>query len=79
MDAGSRTENFLADAAGPETLTSEELLRLLDSAVGALVRLVHTPMSVGFACTSMVGLLLRDVVRTRDEVEGLMAELLASE
>ena len=66
-----KLETFrLADAAGPEAFTFEELLRLLAEAVGARVRLVHTPPSIGFALTQLVGLLLRDVVLIRDEVDG---------
>ena len=78
VDAGCRSENLVVDAAGPETFTFEELVRLLAKAVGARVRLVHTPPSLGFAMTRLVGLLLRDVVLTRDEVDGLMAGLLTS-
>ena len=62
VDAGSSLDRFVADAAGPEIFTFEELLRLLASSVGARVRLVHTPPSLGFAMTRLVGLLLRDVV-----------------
>ena len=58
--------------------TFAELLRLLASAVGARVLLVHRPSALGFALTRLVGLLLRDVVLTRDEVGGLMAGLLMS-
>ena len=76
--AGADRSNLVADAAGPETFSFEELLRLLASAVGARVRLVHTPAPVGLALTRLVGLLLRDVVLTRDEVDGLMAGLLTS-
>ena len=47
--------------------------------MGARVRLVHTPASPGFALTRLVGLLLRDVVLSRDEVDGLMAGLLTSD
>ena len=54
------------------------MLSLLASAVGARVRMVHPPPSLGFALTRLVGLLLRDVVLTRDEVDGLMAGLLTS-
>ena len=78
VEAGSRTDSFVADSAGPETFTFEELLRLLALAVGARVRLVCTPSSLGFALTKLVGLFLRDVGLTRDEVDGLMAGLLAS-
>ena len=76
VDAGALRESFVADAAGPETFTFEELLLLLAEAVGASVRMVYTPPSLGFALTRLVGLLLRDVVLTRDEVDGLMAGLL---
>jgi len=78
VEAGSCADSFVADAAGPETFTFEELLRLLASAVGARVRLITTPPSLGFALTRLVGLLLRDVGLTRDEVDGLMGGLLSS-
>ena len=79
VDAGSGRDTFVADAAGPETFTFEELLRLLALAVGSCVRLLHTPPPLGFALTRVVGLLLRDLVLTRDEVDGLMAGLLTSD
>ena len=76
--AGAQGDNFIADNAGPERFTFEELLHLLASAVGARAKLVHTPPSLGFAMTTLVGLLLRDVLLTRDEVDGLTAGLLTS-
>ena len=78
VEAGSENNSFVADAAGPETFTFEELLRLLAEAVGARVRLVRTPPTVGFGLTKLVGLFLRDVGLTRDEIDGLMAGLLNS-
>ena len=79
VEAGSGCDSFVADAAGPETFSFEEVLRLLASAVGSRGRLVYTPPSLGLALTKLVGLLLRDVVLTRDEVDGLMAGLLTSD
>ena len=79
LAAGFRTDSFVADAAGPDTFTFEELLRVLASAVNARVWLIRTPPSMGFALTRLVGLLLGDVVLTRDEVDGLMAGLLISD
>ena len=55
-----RTERFVADAAGPEMFTFEELLRLLASAVGAGVALAHTPSAVGYALSRLAGLFLRE-------------------
>ena len=60
LAAGSQSKNTVADAAGPDTFTFEELLRLLAKAVNARVRLVHTSPSLGFALTRLVGLLLRE-------------------
>lgn len=76
--AASRPGNSVADAAGPETFSFEELLRLLASAMGVRCRLVHTPPSLGLMLTQMVGLMKRDIVLTRDEVVGLMTGLLKS-
>ena len=69
--SGSLSENTVADAAGPDTFTFEELLRLLAKAVGSRVRLVQTHPTVAYSTTKLVGLLLRDVALTRDEVNGV--------
>ena len=78
VDAGSRGENIVADAAGPETFSFKELLRLLASAMGVRARLVHAPPPLGLALTQLVGRVKGDLALTRDEVEGLMAGLLTS-
>ena len=77
--AASQAGNSVSDAAGPETLSFEALLRLIASSMGAPCRLVHTPPSLGLTLTRLVGLIMRDVVLTRDEVDGLMDGLLTSD
>ena len=77
--AGCQSENVIAEAAGPQTFTFEELLPLLASGVPARVRQVHTMASLGFAFSRLVDMMLRDVVLSRDEVDGLMAGLLTSD
>ena len=79
VSAASQTGNSVTDAAGPETLSFEALLRLIASSMGVPCRLVHTPPSLGLTLTRLVGLTMRDVVLTRDEVDGLMAGLLTSD
>ena len=76
--AASHSGNTVADSAGPETMSFADLLRLLASAMGVRCRLVHTPPFLGLTLTQMVGMMKRDVVLTRDEVDGLMAGLLTS-
>ena len=68
VEAGSQSENSVADAAGPDTFSFEALLRQLASAVGVRRRFLHAPPSVALALTGLVGQLMRDVALTRDEV-----------
>jgi uncharacterized protein YbjT (DUF2867 family) len=66
------------DAAGPETYTFDELVRLVGAAVGRRRRLVHTSPRVALALGKAIGTARRDVVLTVDEAEGLSANLLVS-
>ena len=67
------------DAVGPETLTFNQMLHMVREAVGSRGRLVHTPVAMAYWMSKPAGWLLRDVVITRDEIEGLTAGLLVSE
>ncbi|MCY3802704.1 MAG: NAD(P)H-binding protein [Chloroflexi bacterium] len=78
VELGARNDNVALDAVGPETFTFEELVRLLARRVGTRVWLMHLPPSLTFLASQMAGLLVRDVVLTKDEVDGLMAGLLVS-
>ena len=79
VEAGSQSESSVADAAGPDTLSFEALLRLLASSMGVRRWFLHTPPRVGLALTGLVGLLMRDMALTHDEVVGLMDGLLTSD
>jgi uncharacterized protein YbjT (DUF2867 family) len=78
VEAGLADENVEVDAAGPETLTFESLARLVRRAVGARARLVHVPPRLALAASRVVGWARRDVILTREELDGLMASLLTS-
>ena len=78
--SASREEgNREIDAIGPETYTFEDLVRLIADAVGSKARPMRLPPRLAFVLTGLVGYLVRDVVLTRDEIEGLMAGLLVSQ
>ena len=63
-----QSESSVADAAGPDTFSFEALLRLLASLNGR-PNVVPTHASArGLALTGLVGLLMRDMALTRDEV-----------
>ena len=79
VGAARKSDNTVMDAAGPETYTFEEMVRLIASRIGGRARLVHVSPGLAFPLTRLVGYLVRDVVLTREEVQGLMAGLLVSE
>jgi NADH dehydrogenase len=72
-------ENRVVDAVGPETFTYRELVREIADAMGVRCRIIPVPPSLGHLAGWMLGKLLRDVVITRDEIEGLMQGLLCTE
>jgi uncharacterized protein YbjT (DUF2867 family) len=78
VDAGGRGDNFVLDAVGPEIFTFDELVRLIAIAVGSAARIVHAPPSVSLWIARLVGPLVGDVLLTRDELVGLMSDLLVS-
>jgi len=76
--AGKGTENIVQDAVGPEIYSFNELIFLIAQAVGRRVRLLHVPPWLAHGCTRILGRLVHDVMLTREEIDGLMADLLAS-
>ena len=74
--AGSRSP--VVDAAGPDTLTFAELVQAVRDAVGSRARIVRTSPALALGLTWLAGLLLRDIVLTRDELRGLEDSLLVS-
>ena len=78
VQAAQERENLTIDAVGPETYTFEEMVRLIADQIGASAWVVHLRPSTAHIVTRLVGYLVRDVVLTRDEIEGLMAGLLVS-
>ena len=78
VHAAREPGNLTVDAAGPDTLSFEALVRLVAAATGSRARLVHTPPGLALALVTLAGRLLRDVVLTREELDGLRASLLVS-
>lgn len=78
VEAGALDRNVITDVAGPEIFTFEGLVRTLRDAMGLRTPLVHVAPTVAIAATRVVSLAIHDIVLTRAEVRGLMAELLVS-
>ncbi len=68
----------IVDAAGPETMSFDALVRAIRGAVGARSPILHLPPAVISAASRALGLLVHDIVLTPEEIGGLTAGLLIS-
>ena len=76
IDAARRDGNVMTDAFGPETLTFRELVETIAHAVGSRAPIVPIPPALAVLAARAIGAALGDVTLTRDELSGLMANLL---
>jgi uncharacterized protein YbjT (DUF2867 family) len=79
VDAAFRDESAVVDAVGPETYTFDELLGLLKRTLNSRTRIMHLPPRLTLALSRIIGVFLRDVLLTADEVAGLSSDLLVTE
>jgi uncharacterized protein YbjT (DUF2867 family) len=68
----------IMDAAGPDTMSFEELVRATRDALGRRTPILHAPPAAMAALARTLGLVVRDVVLTADEIRGLTSGLLVS-
>ncbi len=71
-----RTEDGTIDAIGPETFSYRELAKTIGGIIGCPRPVVPVPKWLGYAAGWVIGKWTGDVTITRDEIEGLMADLL---
>ena len=79
VSSSQHNDNVVMDAVGPETFNFEEMVHLIADTVGSRAKLVHVKPGLSLFLSRLTGYLVRDVVLTRDELEGLSANLLVSE
>ena len=77
LEAARGRSDVIVDAAGPETMSFEELVRAIRDAVGQRTPILHAPPAA-MAAFARTRLCVRDVVLTADEIRGLTAGLLTS-
>lgn len=78
VEAGEARDNRVFDAVGPETFTFDELVRLVAKKIGRKTRIVHVPPGLSLFVSRLVGWFVKDRLLTKDELAGLMANLLVS-
>ncbi len=75
---GERRGDVIRDAVGPDAFTFEELVGRIRSAVGSRARIVRVAPWMLQAASAALGMVVRDVPLTRDEIAGLTGGLLES-
>ena len=76
IQQGRESRNTIIDAIGPETFVYRELVRQVGIIIGKPRPILSIPPAVGYVVGSVVGRLVSDVMITREEIEGLMEDLL---
>ena len=77
VEQGSRRDTVIVDAIGPETFTYRELVKTIGRIIGKKRPVISVPPSVGLVVGWILGKCVGDVMITREEIKGLMADLLA--
>ena len=76
VEQGQQTNNVIIDAIGPETFTYRELVQQISEIIGKQRPIISVSPTIGYWTGWIIGRLMGDVMVTREEIEGLMADLL---
>ena len=79
VNAGHKDDNIVIDAIGPEVFTFDELVRLIAEKIHSRAKVIHVSPMLALFLARLIGYAVKDVVITKDEIQGLMSNLLVSE
>ena len=71
-------ENYVIDAVGPDSYTFKEFVKLIGERVGVQRPLISVPPRLALFAAQFLSILVKDVILTPEEVDGLMGNLLVS-
>lgn len=73
---GENKEDVVINAIGLETFTYKGLVEIIGEIIGKKRPIISVPPAIGYIAGILIGKLVDDVMVTREEIDGLMAELL---
>jgi len=76
VEQSCQGDSVIVNAIGPETFTYRELVAAIGEAIGVKRPMIRIPAFLGLATGRLMGLVLRDVVLTREEIGALMEDYL---
>jgi uncharacterized protein YbjT (DUF2867 family) len=78
LQAGTRNDNLIWDAVGPDVFTFDELIQTISKTVWKNPYIFHVHPKLALTAAQFLSIFVRDVLLTPEEVDGLMANLLVS-
>ncbi len=76
VEYGEMRDNVIVNAIGPETFTYRELATTIGRLIGKPRPIVSVPPWLGYMVGWCIGALVHDVMITKEEIKGLMSDLL---
>ena len=76
VEEATKSENHIIDAIGPETFTFRELVATIGNLIGKRRPIISVSPALGYLAGKAIGWIEKDVMITREEIAGLMANLL---
>jgi NADH dehydrogenase len=76
VEQGAGEANAIINAIGPETFSYRDLVTTLGRIIGRSRPVIGIPPGLGYVVGRIIGALAGDVTITREEIAGLMADLL---
>ncbi len=77
IEAAHKDENITIDAVG-ESFTFNEMIYLIKDKINSKAKILHLPPLLSLISSKMMSKFVNDVIVTKDEIEGLMMNLLYS-
>lgn len=78
VSVARQKEDLILDAVGPEIFAFEDIVRVIGTKLGSKVRFIHVRPEVALRMLRLINPFVGDIILTREEIEGLMANLLVS-
>ncbi len=76
VEQGKSRDNVIINAIGPETFTYRQLVGMISQAIAKRRLIISVPPSIAYAMSRLMGRILGDVIITREELSGLMGDML---
>ncbi|MCP4711088.1 MAG: NAD(P)H-binding protein [Planctomycetes bacterium] len=75
-EQGQERKNRIIDAIGPETFTFKQMVQVIAEIIGIKRLIISLPPGMAYFIGAIISKFVGDVVITKPEIEGLMADLL---